>query len=87
MPKESKFNYEFDINVPWKHGLLQASFDCPIYKSEETVNKERDSLLSNYQPYFLVDKEIEKIKNRISFLYYFVERSIKKSQIGIICEK
>lgn len=60
MPKESKFNYEFDINTPWKYGLLQASFDFPIYKNEQQVQKEQDSLLAYYQPYFIVDKNVEK---------------------------
>ena len=60
MPKEGKFNYEFDINTPWKYGLLQASFDFPIYKSEEQVQKEQDSLLVYYQPYFMMDKNVEK---------------------------
>ena len=60
MPKESKFNYEYDINTPWKHGLQQAPFDFPIYKSEATVEKEQDSLMAFYQPYFLVDKNVEK---------------------------
>ena len=60
MPKEGKFDYEFDINTPWKYGLLQASFDFPIYKSEEQVQKEQDSLLVYYQPYFMMDKNVEK---------------------------
>ena len=60
MPKEGKFNYEFEINTPWKYGLLQASFDFPIYKSEQQVQKEQDSLLLYYQPYFTIDKNIEK---------------------------
>ena len=60
MPKEGKFTYEFDINTPWKYGLLQASFDFPIYKSEQQVQKEQDSLLLYYQPYFTIDKNIEK---------------------------
>ena len=60
MPKEGKFNYDFEINTPWKYGLLQASFDFPIYKSEQQVQKERDSLLTSYQPYFTVDKKVEK---------------------------
>ena len=60
MPKERKFNYEFEINTPWKYGLLQASFDFPIYKSEQQVQKEQDSLRATYQPYFTVDKNVEK---------------------------
>ena len=27
LPREGKFNYVFEINKPWKYGLLQASFD------------------------------------------------------------
>ena len=60
MPKEGKFNYEFDINTPWKYGLLQASFDFPIHKNEQQIQKEQDSLLAYYQPYFIMDKNIEK---------------------------
>ena len=61
LPKEGKFNYdEFEINTPWKYGLLQASFDFPIYKNEQQVQKEQDSILATYQPYFHLDKEIEK---------------------------
>lgn len=60
MPKEGKFNYDFEINTPWKYGLLQASFDFPIYKSEQQVEKEKDSLLIRYQPYFTLDKNVEK---------------------------
>ena len=61
LPKEGKFNYdEFSINTPWKYGLLQASFDFPIYKNEQQVQKEQDSILATYQPYFHLDKEIGK---------------------------
>ena len=51
LPKEGKFNYQFDINTPWKYGLLQASFDFPIYKNEQQVQAEEDSLMNTYQPY------------------------------------
>lgn len=60
MPKEGKFNYEFEPDKPWTYGLLQAPFDFPIYKSEEQVQKEKDSLRTFYQPYFTVDKNVEK---------------------------
>ena len=41
LPNEGKFNYQFDINKPWKYGLLQASFDFPIYKNDMQVQKSR----------------------------------------------
>ena len=80
MPKESKFNYEYGINTPWKHGLQQAPFDFPIYKSEKMVEKEQDSLLSFYQPYFLVDKNIE--KNMIAKLREDYNHSLRHSLPG-----
>ncbi|WP_455674602.1 HD family phosphohydrolase [Phocaeicola sp.] len=60
LPNEGKFNYQFDINKPWKYGLLQASFDFPIYKNDVQVQKEQDSVLATYQPYFQIDKNMEK---------------------------
>ena len=60
MPKEGKFNYDFEPNTPWKHGLLQAPFEFPILKGEAQIQRERDSLLAQYQPYFTMDKNVEK---------------------------
>ena len=45
-----------DINKPWKYGLLQASFDFPIYKGDEEVRREQDSIMTNYHPYFLLSE-------------------------------
>ena len=75
MPKEGKFNYEFDINPPWKYGLLQASFDFAVTKSDEQVQKEQDSILAFYQPYFLVDKNVE--KNMLTKLREDYNRNMK----------
>ena len=77
MPKERKFNYEFEINTPWKYGLLQASFDFPIYKSEQQVQKEQDSLRATYQPYFTVDKQVE--KNMLAKLKEDYNQTLKHS--------
>ena len=60
LPNEGKFNYQFDIKKPWKYGLLQASFDFPIYKNDMQVQKEQDSILATYQPYFHIEKNAEK---------------------------
>ena len=60
LPKEGKFNYQFDINTPWIYGLLQASFDFPIYKNEHQVQAEEDSLMSTYQPYYVLNKDVER---------------------------
>ena len=38
-PREEKFRYHFQEGKPWKYGLLTASFDFPIYKSQEQIKK------------------------------------------------
>lgn len=60
MPRDGKFNYQFDIDKPWKYGQLMATFDFPIYKSDDVVNREQDSILAAFQPYFQLDKQVEK---------------------------
>lgn len=60
LPRDGKFNYQFDIDKPWKYGQLMATFDFPIYKADEVVKREQDSILSSFQPYFQLDKEVEK---------------------------
>lgn len=61
LPQDDKFNYQFDINKPWKYGLLQASFDFPIYKSDAQIKEEQDSLMESYQPYLSINKNVEKL--------------------------
>lgn len=80
LPNEGKFNYQFDINKPWKYGLLQASFDFPIYKNDLQVQKEQDSILADYQPYFQIDKEAE--KNVLSQLREDYNKTLRHSLPG-----
>lgn len=51
-PKEGNFRYAFTEGRPWKYGLLTAPFDFPIYKAELDIQREQDSILKQYQPYF-----------------------------------
>ena len=60
LPRDGKFNYQFDIDKPWKYGQLMATFDFPIYKADEVVKREQDSIFSSFLPYFRLDKDIEK---------------------------
>lgn len=80
LPNEGKFNYQVDINKPWKYGLLQASFDFPIYKNDIQVQKEQDSILADYQPYFQIDKEAE--KNVLSKLREDYNKTLRHSLPG-----
>ena len=52
IPRESKFGYEYEQGRPWRYSSLIATFDFPIYKSQEEVQAERDSALSKFQPFY-----------------------------------
>ena len=54
-PRDSKFNYQYDIDKPWHYGQLMATFDFPIYKSDQLVQKEQDSILAHFHPYYQQD--------------------------------
>lgn len=60
LPRDGKFNYQFDTDKPWKYGQLMATFDFPIYKDDKIVEREQDSILANFQPYFQLNKSVEK---------------------------
>ena len=57
LPRDGKFNYQFDINKPWKYGQMMATFDFPIYKTSEEVEHEQDSILRNFQPYYTLNTQ------------------------------
>ena len=71
LPRDNEFNYQFEINKPWRYGLLQASFDFPVYKKDADFNHERDSLLRTYKPYFNLNKDIaEEVLTKFRKDYY-----------------
>jgi putative nucleotidyltransferase with HDIG domain len=57
-PREGKFRYEFQKGNPWLHEEFMAPFDFPIYKFEEELASERDSILMEFKPYFMFDRNI-----------------------------
>lgn len=64
-PRQAKFRYEFQKGKPWLHETLVAPFDFPIYKPEDVVQAEKDSLNQNFQPYFRRDTSI--LVQKLSF--------------------
>lgn len=66
-PREGKFRYLFYEGKPWRYGLLTAPSDFPIYKTDEEVKAEKDSLLKRFDPYYRLDpetseREVEKLR-------------------------
>lgn len=58
-PREGKFRYQFYEGKPWRYGLLTAPSDFPIYKTDEEVKAEKDSVLKNFEPYYRLDPGVE----------------------------
>lgn len=90
-PREEKFRYHFQEGKPWKYGLLTAPFDFPVYKSDEVVKQEQDSILQSFSPYFKIESarsalQVEAWKNSYAdklhttitpVLFQLVERSLQ----------
>ncbi len=55
MPRDERSVYTFDLGKPWRYSQLIATYDFPIYKSDEAIRKEQDSILKFYEPYFAIN--------------------------------
>ena len=51
MPHDNNNSYLVEQGKPWKYADLTAPFDFPVYKSDEAIKHERDSILKQYEPY------------------------------------
>ena len=58
MPRNTQSSFKIERGKPWVYNDLSAPFDFPIYKSEEAVKAERDSLMKSYEPYYIYNEEI-----------------------------
>lgn len=63
LPRETKFGYEYEQGRPWRYNSLIATFDFPVYKTQEEVQAERDSALKQFHPFYTYDAQ--KGKQRI----------------------
>lgn len=59
MPREERSTYQFDLGRPWRYSQLIATSDFPIYKTEQEIKWEQDSVMKLYEPYFEVNQTIE----------------------------
>lgn len=58
LPRETKFGYGYEQGRPWRYNSLIATFDFPVYKTPDEVKAERDSALSQFQPFYTEDVQI-----------------------------
>ncbi|MDR2813611.1 MAG: HDIG domain-containing protein [Prevotellaceae bacterium] len=64
LPREGKFQYEFQKGKMWQHKTLYAPFDFPIYKTETELANEKRQALNSVTPYYDRDSSV-----------YYVQRS------------
>ncbi len=56
--RTSNFKYYFEVGKPWRYELLTAEQDFPIYKTETRLQQEREQVLKNYSPCYIINKEL-----------------------------
>lgn len=59
LPTNKGKAFHYDVGKPWMSSTLIAKFDIPVYKSDETIEKQKDSLMAIFQPYYSLDTEVE----------------------------
>lgn len=59
LPRNEGKRFVYEVGEPWHYGTIIAKYDFPIYKTDEALAKEKDSLLKQFQPYFLYDSHVE----------------------------
>lgn len=88
LPRTTRQQYHYDVGKPWMYGSFIAQFDFPIYKTDETIKAEQDSLINQFEPYFSYDTEVEK-KQINKFLYDFQGGipGLSADYIGVITDR
>ena len=72
LPRDSNSKrYNYDVGKPWMYQSFIAQFDFPIYKTDEAIKQEQDSILQTLMPYYNYDptrekKELEKFNKDFS---------------------
>jgi putative nucleotidyltransferase with HDIG domain len=79
-PREAKFRYQFYEGKPWQYDLLTADDDFPIYKTDDELKTERDSVRFHFMPYYQMDTEI--LPTQISKLQHDFQTSVLPKQVN-----
>lgn len=52
MPHDNVPQFDVKLNHPWQYDQLIADSEIPLFKSEELLQRERDSLMAKFEPYY-----------------------------------
>ena len=59
MQHDNRSYYHLEQGKPWKYAEFTAPYDFAVYKSEEAIRMEQDSVLRFFEPYYRFDKGTE----------------------------
>lgn len=60
LPRNSGPQFRYDVGKPWMYSSLIAKFDFPIYKTEDAIKAEQDSIIQRFEPYYNYNQKVEK---------------------------
>lgn len=88
LPRNEGRMYRYDVGKPWMYGSVIAKFGFPIYKTDEAIKHEQDSLLKHFQPYYSLNPLIEK-KQVERFLHDYEQgiNGLPKEYVGIVARQ
>lgn len=88
LPRNESRQYRYDVGKPWMYGSVIAKFDFPIYKTDETIKREQDSLLQQFQPYYGINPTVENVQVS-RFLHDFKNGipGLSKEFVGLIAQQ
>lgn len=71
LPHKNIPQFDVKLNQPWLYDQIIADCEFPIFKSEEVLQHERDSLLATFEPYYnysatVREQALQHFKNKYS---------------------
>lgn len=98
LPHDNVLQYDVQLNHPWQYDQLIAECEIPLYKSETLLQRERDSLLSTFEPYYTLsvavrEQALRRFTNKYgeglpglskSYARYVAKRLRQAYEIGIV---
>ncbi len=72
-PRQINFEYEYSKGKPWMQETIITSFDFPIFKTEEELQKEREEIINENLPIFVFDESTFQ-KKGIEFIENFEQK-------------
>lgn len=98
LPRNARQQFHYDVGKPWMYQSFIANFDFPIYKTDEAIQHEKDSLLETFHPYFnyipsVEKQQLERFKQDFklgipglptAYMYILLDRMHRLYQAGIM---